>query len=120
MSLFDAIRSVAEKHPETNEEQHSNLVRTAIQMFGNRGGVSELINNAQSHGLRQVVQSWVSTGPNQAVAPEQVQGLVGQERINQFASRMGIPPAIASAALARILPVVIDKVTPEGKLPQAA
>ena len=99
MSLFDAIRSVAEKHPETNEEQHSNLVRTAIQMFGDRGGVSELINNAQSHGLGQVVQSWVSTGPNQAVAPEQVQGLVGQERINQFANRIGIPPALARVQL---------------------
>jgi uncharacterized protein YidB (DUF937 family) len=120
VSLFDAIRSVAEKHPETNEEQHSNLVRTAIQMFGNQNGVSELINNAQSQGLGHVVQSWVSTGANQAVAPGQVQSLVGQDRINQFASRIGIPPAIASAALARILPLVVDKFTPEGKLPQAA
>jgi uncharacterized protein YidB (DUF937 family) len=120
VSLFDAIRSVAEKHPETNEEQHSNLVRTAIQMFGNHGGLSELINNAQSQGLNHVVQSWVSTGTNQSVAPGQVQGLVGQERINQFANRLGIPPAIASAALARILPVVVDKLTPEGKLPQPA
>jgi uncharacterized protein YidB (DUF937 family) len=119
VSIFDAIRSVAEKHPETNEEQHSNLVRTAIQIFGNHEGVSELISNAQSQGLGHVVQSWVSTGA-QSVAPGQVQGLVGEDRINQFASRMGIPPAIASAALARILPVVIDKVTREGKLPQAA
>jgi len=89
-------------------------------MFGNHGGLSELINNAQSQGLNHVVQSWVSTGTNQSVAPGQVQGLVGQERINQFANRLGIPPAIASAALARILPVVVDKLTPEGKLPQAA
>jgi uncharacterized protein YidB (DUF937 family) len=120
VSLFDAIRSVAEKHPETNEEQHSNIVRTTIQMFGNHNGVSELINNAQSQGLGHVVQSWVSTGANQSVAPGQIQGLVGEDRINQFASRIGIPPAVASAALARILPLVVDKFTPEGTLPQAA
>ena len=120
MSLLDAIKSMAEKHPETNDEQHSNLVQTAIQMFGNQGGLSELVNNAQSQGLGHIVQSWVSTGSNQPVAPDQVQGLLGQDRLNQFANRAGIPPSIASAALARILPVVVDKFTPQGKLPQAA
>jgi len=120
VSLLDAIKSMAEKHPETNDEQHSNLVQTAIQMFGNQGGLSELVNNAQSQGLGHIVQSWVSTGSNQPVAPDQVQGLLGQDRLNQFATRAGIQPSIASAALARILPIVVDKFTPQGKLSQAA
>jgi uncharacterized protein YidB (DUF937 family) len=49
-----------------------------------------------------------------------MQGLLGQDRLNELASRAGVPPGIASAALARILPAVIDKVTPHGKLPEAA
>ncbi|HJW98872.1 MAG TPA: YidB family protein, partial [Terriglobales bacterium] len=79
-----------------------------------------LMNSAESQGLGHLVQSWVSTGPNQPIAPQQLESILGQDRISQLASRAGVPPAIASAALSRILPMVVDKLTPQGKLPQAA
>ena len=120
MSIFDTVMGAVQQHSDVNQEQHSNLVQTALQMFGNHAGLSDLMRNAESQGIGHIFQSWVSTGTNQPIAPQQVQGLVGQDRINQLAARVGIPPAIASAALARILPVVVDKLTPQGKLPQAA
>ena len=120
MSIFDTLMGAVEQHSELNQEQHSNLVQTAMQMFGNHAGLSGLMNNAESQGIGHIFQSWVSTGTNQPIAPQQVQGLVGQDKINQLAARVGIPPAIASAALARILPVVVDKFTPQGKISQAA
>jgi uncharacterized protein YidB (DUF937 family) len=100
--------------------QHSNLVQTALEMFGNHAGLSSLVNNAHSQGLGQIVQSWVSTGANQSIATSQVQGLLGEDRVNEVARRVGVPPAVASAVLSRILPVLVDKLTPHGKLPQAA
>lgn len=120
MSLFDTIAGMVEKHPDTTNEQHSNLVQTAMEMFGNHGGISELLGNAQSQGLGHIVQSWVNTGSNQSIAPGQVQNVVGQDRLTEFAQRAGVPPTIASAALARILPALVDRLTPQGKLPQAA
>ncbi|PYY09616.1 MAG: hypothetical protein DMG61_22825 [Acidobacteria bacterium] len=120
MSIFDTLMGAVEKHPELNQEQHSTLLQTAMQMFGNHAGLSGLMNNAESQGIGNIFQSWVSTGANQSIAPQQVQGLVGQDKINELAQRVGVPPAIASAALARILPIVVDKLTPSGKLPQAA
>jgi uncharacterized protein YidB (DUF937 family) len=120
MSILDVLTNVAEKHSDVNEEQHSNLVRSAMEMFGNSGGLSSLLSNAESQGLGHIVSSWIGTGPNQSVAPDQVQNVVGQDRINQLASRAGIPPAVAGAALARILPMLVDKLTPHGKIPQAA
>ena len=120
MSIFDTEMGAVQQHSDVNQEQHSNLVQTALQMFGNHAGLSGLINDAQSQGLGQIVQSWVSTGPNQSIAPQQLPSLLGEDKINQLASRAGVPPAIASAALARILPIVVDKLTPHGKLPQAA
>jgi uncharacterized protein YidB (DUF937 family) len=45
---------------------------------------------------------------------------VGQDRITQFANRAGISSGLAGAALARILPVLVDRLTPHGKLPKAA
>ena len=120
MGLLDTIAGMVDRHPETNDQQHSNLMQTALEMFGNHAGLSQLLGNAQSQGLGHIVQSWIGNGANESVAPGQVQGIVGQDRLNEFAQRSGVPPAIASAALARILPALIDKVTPQGKLPEAA
>ena len=120
MSIFDALTNVVERHPEVNDEQHSTLLKSAMEMFGNSWGLSNLVNNAESQGLGHIIGSWVGTGSNQPVSPDQVQRMVGQERINRLASRAGISSAVAGAALARILPVLVDKLTPHGKLPQAA
>jgi uncharacterized protein YidB (DUF937 family) len=120
MSLLDTIAGMVEKHPDTTDEQHSNLVQTAMEMFGNHAGISQMLGNAQSQGLGHIVQSWVGTGSNQSIAPGQVQSVVGQDRLSEFAQRAGVPPAIAGAALARILPTLVDRWTPQGKLPQAA
>jgi len=91
-----------------------------MQMLGNQAGLSGMLGNAESQGLGSVVQSWIGNGANQSIAPNQVEGLLGQDRIAQLASRAGIPAGVASAALAHILPTLIDKLTPGGKLPQAA
>jgi len=120
MSIFDAVMGAVEQHSEVNQQQHASLVQTAMDIFANHAGFSELLSNAQSHGLAGIVQSWIGRGANQPIAPQQVQGLVGQDRLQEIANRVGIPPAIASVALSRILPSLVDKLTPEGKLPQAA
>jgi len=120
MSILDMITGSVERHPEVSGEQHTSLVQSAMQMFGNRAGVAGLLQNAQSQGLGGTVQSWIGNGDNQPIDSSQVQGIVGQERVQQLASRAGISPMIASVALARILPVLVDKLTPQGKLPQAA
>ena len=120
MSILDSILGAVEPHSELSGEQHSSLVQTALQMFGNHAGLSGLINNAQSQGLAQIVQSWVSTGTNQPIDAQRLQALLGQERVNQLANRVGVSPEVANAALTRILPILVDRLTPHGKLPQAA
>jgi len=120
MSILDTILGSAEQHPELNRDQHSSLVQTALQMFGNQGGLSSLLQSAQGQGLAQIVQSWIGNGTNQPIDASQLEELVGQDRINQLATRVGVPPALASSALSRVLPVIVDKVTPQGKLPKAA
>jgi uncharacterized protein YidB (DUF937 family) len=120
MGLFDSITSGFDQHPEVNPQQHATLVQSAMEMLRNHGGLSSLVSNAESNGLGGIVQSWIGTGANQSVNPQQASGIFGQDKIEQIAARAGIPPAIASAALARILPSIVDKLTPNGHLPQAA
>lgn len=120
MGILDNLISAAEQHADVNPEQHSSLLQAAMEMIGNHQGLSNLQNQADSQGLGHIVQSWIGTGANQPIAPNQVQSVLGEDTINQLAARAGIPPAIASAALSRILPMLVDKITPNGTLPQAA
>lgn len=120
MGLLDNLISAAEQHSGVNADQHQNLLQSAMEMFGNHQGITNLQNQAQSQGLGSIVQSWIGTGANQSIAPDQVQSLVGSDMINQLAARVGLPPAMASAALSKILPMLVDKATPNGEVPQKA
>ncbi len=120
MSILDTVMNAVDKHPEVSNQQHSSLIHAAMEMFGNSGAISGLMSNAQSHGLGHIVSSWIANGPNQQVSPDQVQNLVGQDRINELAQRTGMSSGLAGAALSRILPMIVDKLTPDGKLQQAA
>jgi uncharacterized protein YidB (DUF937 family) len=103
-----------------SEDQHSAVTSAALQMFGHGAGLSSLVQSFEANGLGDIAHSWIGNGPNQPVAPHQVESALGQEVIGQLASRAGVSPGIASAALSRILPMIVDRLTPNGKLPHAA
>jgi uncharacterized protein YidB (DUF937 family) len=120
VNILDTLSNLVEKHPDLSQEQHNTLLQAAMETFGNSGGLSQLVSKADSLGLGHIVSSWIGTGSNQAVCADQVQQMVGQDRLTQFANRAGISSGLAGAALARILPALVDRLTPHGKLPQAA
>lgn len=82
------------------------------------GGFSGLLQAFHEKGLGGVFSSWVGTGANQAISSEQIQSVLGNERIQQFASKAGIDPQQASGKIAEYLPQVVDKLTPNGEAPQ--
>ena len=120
MSILDTLSNVIERHPDVSQEQHNTLLQSATEMFGNSGGLSYLLSHADAQGLGHIVGSWIGTGSNQSVSADQVTQLLGQDRITELANRAGISSGLAGAALARILPVLVDRLTPHGRLPQAA
>ena len=62
------------------------------------------------------MNSWVSTGKNLPITPEQVKQGLGSDFLSQLAGKAGVSPDAASTQLSRLLPSVIDKVTPNGKI----
>jgi uncharacterized protein YidB (DUF937 family) len=63
------------------------------------------------------VNSWVSTGKNLPITPDQIKQSLGSDFfLSQFASKAGVSPAAASTQLSSLLPNVIDKLTPNGKI----
>lgn len=81
------------------------------------GGVQGIISHLQSQGLGPTVQSWVGTGPNQPISPQQVHAAVGPDLMAQMAAKLGVTPEELSTRLAQVLPRSIDTLTPGGKVP---
>ena len=84
---------------------------------GAAGGVTGLVEAFQKGGLGEVAQSWVSSGPNQAISAEQIQAVLGSGAIGQFAEKLGVDPQVGAAKLAELLPGLVDGLTPGGQLP---
>jgi uncharacterized protein YidB (DUF937 family) len=74
----------------------------------------------QNGGLGNVVNSWVGAGQNQPVAPGQLGPALGSELIKALAQRSGLSEEELTKQLSQVLPGVVDKLTPAGRLPTAA
>jgi len=83
---------------------------------GHAGGLAGMLQAFEQGGLGQAAASWVGNGQNVPVTAEQVQSVLGSEKIQELAQRAGIPPEAASQAIAAVLPGLIDKLTPNGQL----
>jgi uncharacterized protein YidB (DUF937 family) len=80
------------------------------------GGVQGLVTQFEQNGLGPTVKSWVGTGPNQAISPEQVHQAVGPSVLNELAAKAGLSPQDLASKLATLLPKAVDSLTPTGKV----
>lgn len=96
----------------------SSALGAVLQMVNNQpGGLSGMLQTFHEKGLGGIASSWVGTGENQSISAEQIQNVLGDEHIKQFAAKAGIPPEQASAKLAEFLPQIVDRLTPNGQVP---
>ena len=95
------------------------LVAEVISMIQNRpGGLGGLLQSFQQGGLGHVFQSWIGTGQNLPISPDQLHGTVGSEWISKIAAATGLPPAQVEQHLSSLLPQIVDHLTPNGQMPQ--
>jgi len=82
----------------------------------NAGGLdlSTIISAVSQNGLGGIVSSWIGSGENLPISPSAIVDLLGNEKIAEFASKLGISTESATGALAGALPAIVDKATPEG------
>ena len=86
---------------------------------GGTGGIQGLIKRLTDGGLGNTVKSWIGIGENEPVEPDQLQNALGSDMVGKFASKMGVSESEADSQLSKQLPTVIDKLTPDGKLPES-
>ena len=84
------------------------------------GGLSGLVDKFQAGGLGDLVGSWVGKGENLGISAGQIKDVLGSDFVSGLAAKLGIDPGEAASGLASILPMIIDKLTPDGKVEQGA
>lgn len=97
--------------------EHTGMAKAVLEMLGSQGGLDAVAQSFQQKGLGEVVGSWIGTGANQPVSPDQVAGALGSDQVGSLAQKTGLSPALASSILATVLPIVVDKLTPHGQVP---
>jgi uncharacterized protein YidB (DUF937 family) len=101
------------------------LLPALLAMLGGQGtngqsGLHQVISSLESQGLGQVSQSWIGSGPNQAVTPQQIEQALGSTQVSQLAAQSGLPPSQVTQGVAAALPSIVHGLTPTGQLPQSS
>ena len=84
------------------------------------GGLGGLMDKLQNGGLGNLVNSWVGPGQNQPVSPNQLGPALGPDIIKTLAQRSGLSEEELTRQLSQVLPGLVDKLTPNGRLPTLA
>ena len=84
----------------------------------NNGGLGGILNTLRGAGLGKAADSWVGSGANEAISPEQLEAALGGDTVRQFAQRAGVEERQSAGVLADLLPELITQMTPRGQVPQ--
>ena len=97
------------------------LLQAITGMLGNdgaQGGLGGLVAKFQQAGLGDVMDSWVSSGQNQATSGEQLSDVLGPDALSGLAEKLGVSEGDAASQLSSILPGLSDQLTPQGQAPE--
>lgn len=121
MGLLDSILGAAAGQLGGQAAGANPILKLALQLIQNQqGGVQGLINQFTQAGLGQQAQSWVGTGANMSLSPDDLLrtlgGGGGGGGLQQMASQLGLNQNEAAGGLAQLLPELINQLTPNGKI----
>ena len=112
MDLMDSLKSAI-----GGGDKKDDLMSSVMQLLGGQGGLQDLISQFDAKGLGDIIGSWVGTGQNKSISPDQLQNVLGSDVLSGIASKLGLNTNDLSSQLSNLLPGVVDKLTPEGKVP---
>jgi uncharacterized protein YidB (DUF937 family) len=117
MGLLEDLAGKAIGAASTRSPAEASIASEVLQMVNRQpGGLSGLVQLFHEKGLGGLINSWISTGQNLPVSSGQLQDVLGSDHIKQLAAKVGISPDAAGSVLAQILPTVVDRLTPQGRI----
>jgi uncharacterized protein YidB (DUF937 family) len=123
MGLFDELlRSAIGSQASDPYKQSNSLVEGLVSMLQDprTGGIDGLARMFDQRGMGAEASSWIGTGANRSITPDQLSEVFGPQRVQSLSSGVGLGSSAGAAAIAALLPVLIDKLTPDGRAPQTS
>ena len=119
MSFFGELATAVLGGFENNTGTSGLLAREIMHHLqqNDGGGLTGLLEQLSKKGLGDAVQSWVGTGPNKDVTADELNQAMDKNLLAQLAAKVGISPQEVTAHLTDLLPKIVDRLTPGGKLP---
>ena len=123
MGLFDGVLGnlvggiLGGQLPQGAQAQ-SPLLQMALQLLQQNGGIQGVLGKFEQAGLGAQAQSWIGTGQNQPIDANAISQIFGQGQLGQIAQQLGITHEQAAGQLAQVLPQVVDRLTPQGQIPE--
>lgn len=142
MGLLDVLLGTLgglEQHPEDRRHEPGGgglggigpavLMQVIAAMLANRsggaapagrggGGLGELLEQFRGAGLGAQADSWVRPGPNMPISPGDLGQVLGDDVVGGLAQHTGLPQGDLLDQLSRMLPQAVDRMTPEGRVPE--
>ena len=122
MDLGDLLKMGASMIQNDSQESTSSLSSDLISsalgsLLGSKDGggldLSSILGNLSNGNLSEVVASWIGSGENKPIDPEATSELLGEDRIEEFAEKLGVDVETAKNSLSEVLPNLVDKATNE-------
>lgn len=116
MGMFDDLAGKAMGMLGDSGEDSGGMLSGIINTLA-PGGLGGLVQSFKDKGLGETAASWIGKGENLPISADQIQSVLGNETIQNLASKFGISSDQLSSMLAQYLPETVDKLTPEGTIP---
>jgi len=122
MGLLDDVMGMAGMAGNAGaQSQHAGAMGMLLNYINSPqvGGISGLQQMFEQKGLGSVVASWVGTGENLPISADQLQNVLHSDALQNIAAKTGMDPSQLASALSQMLPHVVDRLTPNGQVPDA-
>jgi uncharacterized protein YidB (DUF937 family) len=120
MGLFDEVMAVTGLGGSAQSGQHAGALSAVMEYVNSPqvGGLAGLQQKFQEQGLGGLMSSWIGTGQNLPISSEQLQSVLHTGALEQVAAKAGIDPSQLTSMMSTLLPHVVDKLTPDGQVPE--
>jgi uncharacterized protein YidB (DUF937 family) len=94
------------------------MVSVVNGILEKHGGLQGVVGEFEKNGLGPTVRSWVGTGPNEPISPDDVHKTLGPDLLRQLSEKSGLSVHELTQKLSYVLPQAVDKLTPDGTIPK--
>lgn len=119
--MFEVFLKELAKRLNLGEKAPSLLGMVLSVMFDPaRGGFQAFLDRFRAQGLNEALTSWLGNGENRSLSTAQLESVLGPHALSEIAKRLDLAPSLVATALGQLIPVTVDKLSPDGRLPSGA